>query len=146
MHSSRLPFLFSTLRFGSPSCGPGAPGVFPFCFLNGDQQYQHPITNGVCGLVTLGGESFGEEVGGWVLVRLAAAALAASPLRVRDVLFVVVWRYYVSSWLCSGSRGRQDPASPHKPSHFPPSLFVIRILLADTIPFEKSPQSTSNGT
>lgn len=87
-----------------------------------------------------------EEWWGWgarVLLRLAAAALAASPLRVSDVLFVAVRRYYVSSWLCGSSRGRRDPASPHKPSHFSS--------LCHSDPFSRHntilpPRNASNGT
>lgn len=53
--------------------------------------------------------------GGEVLLRLAAAALAGSRVRVSNVLFVVVRRYYVSSWICGRSRGTEDSASFSKP-------------------------------
>lgn len=50
-----------------------------------------------------------------MLLHLAAAALAGSRVRVSNVLFVVVRRYYVSSWICGRSRGTDDSASFSKP-------------------------------
>lgn len=61
---------------------------------------------------------------------LAAAALAGSLLRVCNVLFVVVRRYYVSSSICSKSHGTHDSASFSKPPYafsfsFPSSPALI---------------------
>lgn len=65
-----------------------------------------------------------------MFLHLAAAALAGSLLRVCNVLFVVVRRYYVSSWICGGSHGTDDSASSSKPPYafsfsFPSSLALI---------------------
>lgn len=65
-----------------------------------------------------------------MFLHLAAAALAGSRLRVCNVLFVVVRRYYVSSWICSRSHGTDDSASSSKPPYasalsFPSSLAFI---------------------
>ncbi len=67
-----------------------------------------------------------------MLLRLAAAALAGSRLRVSNVLFVVVKRYYVSSWICSRSRGTEDSASSSKPP-----LCSHVFILTGTMPLKK---------
>lgn len=70
--------------------------------------------------------------GGEVLLRLAAAALAGSRVRVSNVLFVVVRRYYVSSWICGRSRGTEDSASFSKPP-----LSFLTCIHFNTMPLTK---------
>lgn len=76
-------------------------------------------------------------VGGEVLLRLAAAALAGSRLRVSNVFFVVVKRYYVSSWICSRSRGTKDSAFSSKP---PLCSFLACVHFKRHNAIEKAPQ------
>lgn len=78
-------------------------------------------------------------VGSEVLLRLAAAALAGSRLRVSNVLFVVVRRYYVSSWICGRSHGTEDSASSSKP----PLCSFLTCIHFNRLRFtEKAPQIT----
>lgn len=68
---------------------------------------------------------------------MAAAALAGSRVRVSNVLFVVVRRYYVSSWICGRSRGTEDSASLVNPLCLFSVPFSHAFILTDTMPLTK---------
>lgn len=81
-------------------------------------------------------------MGGGVLLRLAAAALAGSRVRVSNVLFVVVRRYYVSSWICGRSRGTEDSASFSKPPLSLLRSFLTCIHFNRHNAIDKAPEAT----